>query len=376
MKKYLLLIALLFGMILMTPGFCKQVSAKNTYTINTSTAPCNGDYRRSNHYNGNTKHYFTLRSYTEKLRKEGGGTLVVKAGTYKLTNTIYIPSNTTIVFEKGVTINHCEKTGVKGLKASDSLFQFVEGKNASKKHGYGGVHNVTFKGNGATLNCGGHAMGFIMGHNKDIKISGINFVNMKSNKHLIELNSSKDVTISNCTFNANTANKSGHKECINIDYDYKKGFNNKWGSHDKTHCQDITIKNCTFKNSRVAIGSHYNKTKKYHTNIKIASCSFSNIKKGWVKGLHWKNVTLSNLSYADKGSISVAAAKKQGLLPELSLSQVNEKYDGIEDKDDDIDVDSDYDYDVDVDVNFDLDVDIKDVDIALEAVDEALDYDL
>jgi hypothetical protein len=34
-----------------------------------------------------------LRSYLERLEKNGGGKLILKKGTYKITNTLYIPSN-------------------------------------------------------------------------------------------------------------------------------------------------------------------------------------------------------------------------------------------------------------------------------------------
>ncbi len=325
MKKLLFIFAAFAGIILMTQSFEKTTYARNTYTITTSTVPCNKTYRKSKKYTSYTKNYYTLRSYTEKLQKEGGGTLFISAGTYKLTNTIYIPSNTTIIFEDGVTINHIEKTGTKKLKPSNTMFQFVEPKYKKKKKRYNGVHDVAIIGNNTTLNCGGQAMAFVLGHNRDIDISGLSFINMRKDKHLIELNSSKNVTITNCIFDANTANKSGKKECINIDYDYKKGFNNKWASHDKTHCTEITIENCTFMDAKLGVGSHYNNTNKYHTDIEILNCSFGNIKNGWIKGLHWKDVTLSALSDLNDEELSIAAAKEKGLLPSLSLSEVEEK---------------------------------------------------
>ena len=36
------------------------------------------------------------------MEKAGGGTLTIKKGTYYISNAIYVPSNTKVVFENGV----------------------------------------------------------------------------------------------------------------------------------------------------------------------------------------------------------------------------------------------------------------------------------
>lgn len=282
-----------------------------TYTISTSTKPCSKTYRKSRDYNSSTKHYFVLRSYMEKLEKAGGGTLVLKKGTYTISNTIYVPSNVKISFKSGVKlIKGMKTTGKCRFKASATMFQLVEPtlgnqksvSNAKKKKAYSGVHDVSFVGKNTMIDMQGYDNGIaiVMGHNKNITVSGITFQGMSRKNHLIELNSSQNVTISNCVFHAGTAGTGTdyQKECINIDYDYQQGFNNVWASHDKTHCNNILINQCTLTNSVRGLGSHvYSPDGYYHTNIKITNSIFRNIDKTLVQARSWKNFDVSNTTY-------------------------------------------------------------------------------
>ena len=61
----------------------------------------------------------------EKFQKKGKGTLILKKGTYTITNTIHVPSNVTIIFEKGVKIVKGTKTNKKKMPAAITLFQFT-----------------------------------------------------------------------------------------------------------------------------------------------------------------------------------------------------------------------------------------------------------
>ena len=79
--------------------------------------------------------YFTIRSYMEKFQKKGKGTLILKKGTYTITNTIHVPSNVTIIFEKGVKIVKGTKTNKKKMPAAITLFQLIRPSNAKKKDG-------------------------------------------------------------------------------------------------------------------------------------------------------------------------------------------------------------------------------------------------
>lgn len=45
--------------------------------------------------------YFTIRSYMEKFQKKGKGTLILKKGTYTITNTIHVPSMLRLFLKMG-----------------------------------------------------------------------------------------------------------------------------------------------------------------------------------------------------------------------------------------------------------------------------------
>ena len=78
-------------------------AAKKNYTVSPD-AKVLGRYAKSQDLNKQTKHYFMLRYYMDKLEKNGGGTLTLKKGTYSITNILYVPSNVTIRLKDGVRI--------------------------------------------------------------------------------------------------------------------------------------------------------------------------------------------------------------------------------------------------------------------------------
>ena len=143
------------------------------YTISTKTKPCDKSVQYST-YNKYTQHYYTILSYLKKLEAEGGGTLILKKGTYTITNTLYVPSNVTIIFKDGVTIKKGTKTDLENMAPSKSIFQLVNSAQASTEGAYAeynGVHDVAFIGEGNVvmdMNYDENALGIKMGHNQNV----------------------------------------------------------------------------------------------------------------------------------------------------------------------------------------------------------------
>jgi hypothetical protein len=284
-------------------------SYEQEFRISPSSQPYYKKYTKSKSYNKYTKHYFVLKSYMELLDKQGGGILILEKGTYTITNTVYVPSNVTVIFEDGVTIVKGKKTGCKSMKASKSMFQLIEPSfvaSKKKKYGYNGAHDINFIGQGTvTMDCKqiSKSIAIVMGHCSNIQISNIKFVNMSKKGHFIELNSSQNVTVIDCDFNAKVS--SGIKEAINIDSTdaNTKGFNNSWSSHDRTCCDSVSITQCTFRNIGTAIGTHKysykNGKQQYHKNIFIQDCAFYNVgnkksKTGAIRMMNWKDAVVQN----------------------------------------------------------------------------------
>ena len=120
MKKRKLVFAItaitVFSAMMLTSNTKAQAAAKKTYTITPKSSPYKGKYKKAKgYYNSTTKQYFAIRSYLELLEKKGGGKLVIKKGTYKIPNVLYIPSNVTIELNDGVTIKKIMKTKAKKM---------------------------------------------------------------------------------------------------------------------------------------------------------------------------------------------------------------------------------------------------------------------
>lgn len=277
------------------------------YRITPKTKPLKkSKFTKSTLYNKKTRAYFTIRSYMEKFQKAGKGTLVLKKGTYTITNTIQVPSNVTIIFEDGVKIIKGTRTDKKRMPASITIFQLIRPSNAKKKSvysGHNGEGNIHFVGRGSVsvnLKYMKSAIGIVMGHNHDVTIDNIKFRNMNG-AHFIEMDASQNVTISNCSFKKVKKGSDMVKEAINLDTPDKTtgGFNNPWTTYDKTPNETITIENCSFSELGRAIGTHKYSAKgtaqMYHTGIVLRGNRISDMK--WdspIRVMNWKDAVIEN----------------------------------------------------------------------------------
>ena len=293
-------------------------AAKKTFTVTPNSKPYKNQYVKSGRYNKYTKHYYMLRSYLDRLEDLGGGTLILKDGTYTVSNLLYIGSNITIKLSSGTTIKKSYKTGTR-MVYSKALFHVIgrkPAKSGKKITGYGGSHDVSIIGTGkATINLNycDDALGFMIGHGKNITFKGLNFKNMRSN-HPIELDGTYNTLIENCTFSGykEQTHSTAIKEGINIDAPDENNlcFQVKWSSFDKTPNKKIVIKGCTFHRLGTAIGTHrYSQTlnsdgvtttNRYHTNITIENNKFYDIDSYTIRVQNWKNVTVKNNDFSGK----------------------------------------------------------------------------
>lgn len=249
------------------------------------------------------KVYYTFLSYMEQLEYAGGGTIIVKAGDYSVTNHICIPSNVTLNLENGVSFTKSGTTAT-DICYAKSIFTLVPpSRDGTVKtvSGYNGSHDVKIIGSGtAKINCANvkNCMGLVMGHARNIVIQGVTFQNQYGS-HFMELNSSYNVTVQNCLFEGfKVLDQKSYKECINIDGTdlNTDGFNYDWSAHDKTVCQNILIKNTSFKNVGTAIGSHTysanGAVQLYHQNVQILNNTFDGTYNAAIRALNWKDTVI------------------------------------------------------------------------------------
>lgn len=276
-------------------------AASPTYTISPSSKTYKGNMMNFTTYNSNTKHYYLIRSYLERLEKTGGGTLVLKKGTYTISNTLYVPSNVKIVLKDGVTLVKGTKTGTSKFTASKSMFQLIRPSRSGKKGiygGYKGEKSISFIGEGsATIDMKyvKDGIAIIAGHNKYIKIKNITFKNMLSG-HFIEMDATYRATISGNKFLNSKPSANRNKEAINLDTPDKttKGWNQAWSKYDKTPNKRITIEKNTFKNLDRAIGTHKYSEGKYHESIIVQYNKIDTTRQDAIRVMNWSNSTIQN----------------------------------------------------------------------------------
>lgn len=277
------------------PLTAQGAKGNKNYKITPKSTPCNTDFTKYHNYNGKTKHYYVLRSYLEKLENDGGGTLTLQKGVYTITNTLYVASNVTLVFEDGVTLKKGNKTDVKDMKAATSMFQLIRPSNSKKSGVYGGYKgdkNIQFIGKGIVvfdMDYFKDGIAIIMGHNQNVKVKNITFKNMYSG-HFIEMDASKNVEIDNCTFMNHKPSSGGNKEAVNLDTPDKftKGWSQNWSKYDRTPNHTVSIKNSIFKDLERAIGTHRYSLGSNHVNIRLENNRVENVRSGFF-GLNWEN---------------------------------------------------------------------------------------
>ena len=304
-----------------------HAATKPTYTISSTTTPVDKKMVKYSTYNKYTKQYYTLRSYLEKLEKTGGGTLVLKKGTYTITNTLYVPSNVTIQFNDGVKVVKGTNSGTKKFTASHSVFQFIRPSKASKKYvygGYSGEKNIKFIGKGTVVMDSKYdrdTVFLIMGHNQNVTIDNIDFKNMNSG-HFIEMDASKNVVIKNSSFVGSKPSDNNVKEAINIDTPdlTTNGWHQYWSKFDKTPNDTVTIKDNLFKGLDRSIGTHKYSEGKLHTNVIINHNVITDMRNDGIRVMNWKNPIITNNTITNIGVGTKETSKKRGILASGSIN--------------------------------------------------------
>jgi len=287
-----------------------------TYRITPDSLPTNKTMLRYGYYNNLTRQYYMVRSYMEWFEKCGGGKLIFSPGTYTITNTIFVPSNVTIVFEDGVKIYKGTDTGC-GLEASNSLFQLVrpsKGHVAGVYGKYDGEKNITFQGLGSVLidmkyqdktNC------IQTGHNQNVTITGITFKNVRSG-HFVEMDATKNATIENCKFYSIIGDTI--REAINLDTPDKVtgGFTAVWSKYDCTADYNVLVDNCTFASMGRSVGTHNYSGGHPHNYITITNNTMTNMYSYGIDMMNWKYATVSG-NYI-QGSDKAISENRSGIL--------------------------------------------------------------
>ncbi len=269
------------GVLLGTMVNAEASEAAKKYTITKKTQPCNTSYRKLGSYNGKTKNYYTIKSYLEKLKAEGGGTLVLKKGTYKVCSTLTVPSNVTIQLKNGVKIKKTNVTGSKSLKATKTLFKLSN----TKVKKYKGTKKVTItSAKKATIDLGKikNAVAIDLGRNKNVTISKLTFTGKKGGTY-INIAASKGVKVEKCTFkNGVTTTGDKYETAITV---------NSIGS---TPSANVKILSNTFTGLENGVASTVYKKSVYTTGVSIKNNTFTNMSNAAVLAKMWSGASITS----------------------------------------------------------------------------------
>lgn len=285
-----------------------SAQAAKKYTISKSTKPCNSTYTKGAGYNSKSKNYYTIKSYLEKLKKEGGGTLVLKKGTYKICSTLTVPSNVTIQLKNGAVLKMTDKTGSKALKPGKVMFKLT----SDKAKNYKGTKKVTITSNKqATIDLGKvkNAIAIDMGHNYSVNISNLKFKNKNAGTY-INIAGSRSVKVNNCTFQGNVEYTGGSYQAAVLV--------NGYGS---TPCNNIKIQSNIFTNLENGIRTTKYKKSVYSEGVSIRKNKFKNMTTSAVTGKMWNAPTMTgNVIYRGDDTKGTAYAFRMYSMTEPEIS--------------------------------------------------------
>lgn len=282
----------------------------NNLVINPDSRNYKGAYQHSETNTFQTRHYFLIRSCMEALERQGGGSLVLESGIYRLSNSIAVPSNVTITFRDGVVVRKIMETGTPKFDEALTMFECIRPSRATTPgiHSrYNGETNIHFIGEGNAridLDSALEGIAITCGHNTNISVKGLRFTN--SNKgHFMEVDATSGIVISGNTFEGSIASPKQNDEAINLDTpDLRtQGFDYVWTAYDSTPNRDVLIENNLFRNLDVAVGTHLYSQDKYHTNVVIRNNTMNTTRREAIRMLNWKDAIIENnliMNVADK----------------------------------------------------------------------------
>lgn len=209
--------------------------------------------------------------------------VTVEPGSYDLTRSLHIYSNTILTLE-GVTLNRNPGATANMLRTGDY------DSEKSGATGYDAHTNILVEG--GIFDGGGTNNTMIKAaHAKDFTMKGVTFQN-EHNGHIMEIAGVDGFNVLDCTFQDQYLEKDevGY-EAIQLDI-LKSGHIAQCRSEALT-MKNIRIENCDFKNCPRGIGSHTAILNAPFDGVIIRNNTFTDMTSAAIQGMNWKNVEIT-----------------------------------------------------------------------------------
>ena len=227
----------------------------------------------------------------------------VPAGTYLISQSLMIQSDTRLVLDPNATIKSISTTGYVPMAMADP------GKNAGKG-GYGQFTNIEIEGGTWDRNSASNVIDsiFVFRHGSNLKIHDMTVKSCTD--HMINVSASQNVEIKNVTFTNHIAYTGtdpdfwgGHPVGDKTRYGFVEVVHTDFAGSgepdispaDGTACRNITVSNCKFMSTLAGVGTHHSTSSSKGDGITVTGCTFSQIQYGAILNA-WSltNVNFSN----------------------------------------------------------------------------------
>lgn len=227
----------------------------------------------------------------------------VPAGTYSLTDSLHIYSNTTLDVT-GVTLKSDKSVHNMIMSGTNGSYSGQANYNESKAcSGYNGFENITIKGGTWVSNSTNTSTIIRIAHAKNVTLDGVT-VSGGGCAHQIEVAAIDGFYVKNCTFKdfgKSTTENPEKQEALQLDMPCSSDvFIGVY--QDGTVMKNVEVTGCTFSNVPRGVGTHTMLNGAYHENIKINNNTFTNVTEEAIVGLNYYNCEIKNNTIENCGA--------------------------------------------------------------------------
>lgn len=213
-------------------------------------------------------------------------TVKVPAGSYIISDTLHIYSNTTL-----------DLSGVTLVGSGGNFNMLVTGARAYNKSqacaGYEGYENISLEGGMWISGKNNEKTQIHLFHANNVVVRNLTISGGKSN-HQLEVAGIDGLRVENCTFqNMSKSSKATKREALQLDLLCNSSIFPEVNL-DGTMMKNVCIKGCTFKNVSRGIGTHSMLRGAYMENIEITGNKFQNVEQEAITALNYYKANIVN----------------------------------------------------------------------------------